>query len=95
MTGGRLALFIGGACVGVTTALLCAPRSGAATREKIRCKASEGEDFVKHHAEEIKHHADEIRKNIHETVERGKKAARTTGAGVVDAFQEGRAVLLR
>lgn len=88
MTGGRLALFMGGACIGVATALLCAPRSGAATREKIRCKASEGQDFVKHQA-------DEIRKNIHETVERGKKAARTTGAGVVDAFQEGRAVLHR
>jgi gas vesicle protein len=88
MTGGRLALFIGGACVGVTTALLCAPRSGAATREKIRCKASEGQDFVKHQA-------DEIRKNIHDTVERGKRAAHTTGAGVVGAFQEGKSVFLR
>jgi gas vesicle protein len=88
MTGGRLALFVGGACAGIATALLCAPRSGKATREQIRCKASEGQDF-------LKHQADEIRKTINETVERGKQAARTTSTGLVGAFQEGRSVFLR
>jgi gas vesicle protein len=72
----------------LATALLCAPRSGKATREQIRCKASEGQDY-------LKHQADELRKSLYDTVERGKQAARTTGTGVVGAFQEGKAVFLR
>jgi gas vesicle protein len=88
MSAGRLALFFGGACAGIATALLCAPRSGRDTRAQIRGKASDAQDF-------LKHQADEIRKTCHDTVERGKQAARTTGTGVVGAFQEGRAVFLR
>lgn len=88
MTEGRFLYFVSGLGFGVAATLLWAPKSGAATRAAIGCAASDGQDFVRQQAAGI-------RETIEDAIQRGKKAAKTTTDGLIEAFGDGKSVLLR
>jgi gas vesicle protein len=83
MTDNRDFCFFLGVALGVTGALLFAPKSGAQTRAAIADKAKEGQDFVNRQSNEIR-----------DAVDRGRKAAKRTADGIADAFEAGKATLV-
>ena len=84
----RFLCFLSGIGVGLGTALLLAPKSGAETRAALRERASEGETLVKRQT-------DMLRNTVEDSIQRGKQAARTTGQGIAEALADGKAVLQR
>jgi gas vesicle protein len=87
MTGERFLCFISGIAIGITAALLSAPKSGREMRAVLRDSASEGADF-------LNRKRGEVEKTITENVQRGKQAAEVTSDGIVAAVEEGKAILV-
>ena len=83
MTDGRFLCFVSGLGIGIGVTLLWAPTAGAKTRGALQHQAKEAQKTIK-----------EAQRALKFTLERGKKAAKTTTEGVVEALQDGRAVLL-
>jgi gas vesicle protein len=88
MTEGRYLHFMSGLAIGIAAALLWSPKSGAEMRAALKDSASEGQDRVRRQA-------NEIQKTVSDTIQRGTRAAMMTTEGVIRAFEEGKAVLLR
>jgi len=86
MSAGRVLYFMSGLGMGVTAALLWAPRAGRETRRAISDGASKGHDFVRGQAADASN-------SIRETVERGKQAVKVTSEGISEALDRGKAVL--
>jgi gas vesicle protein len=84
MTDGRVLCFVSGLGIGIGVTLLWAPTAGAKTRGALKHQAKEAQKTLK-----------EAQKTFKDTLERGKKAAKTTTEGVVEALEDGKAVLLR
>ena len=82
----RILYFISGIGIGVGAALLLAPQSGQDTRSTLRDSWSEGKKL-------LRNQAGQVRDTVSETIERGKEAARSTGQGMVDALEKGKAAL--
>ena len=78
-----LSSFLFGLGVGVAIGILFAPKSGQETRELIRNKAGEGQDFLKQRSEEL-------RQNAAEWVEKGKEAINKQRDNFADAMEAGR-----
>jgi gas vesicle protein len=80
--------FFYGLGVGVAAALLVAPRSGIKTRRRLASTARESQDAV------VREGA-ELRDTVIDTLNRTKRAARTTADGIGAAFEAGKAQLVR
>jgi len=87
MSAGRVLYFISGLSIGVTAALLWAPRAGGETRRSISDGATKGRHFVRRQAVDASN-------SIRETAERGKQAVKVTSEGVSEALGRGKAILI-
>jgi gas vesicle protein len=70
--------------VGVAAGVLMAPRSGVKTRRQLVSKAREGQDAVLRQGAEL-------RESVVDTLNRTKRAAKTTADGIGSAFEAGKA----
>ena len=75
--------FFYGLGVGVTAALLMAPRSGVKTRRRLVATAREGQDYITRESEEL-------RDTIADKVNRAKRAAKVTTEGIGVAMEAGK-----
>ena len=80
--------FFYGLGIGAAAALLMAPRSGVKTRRRLADSAREGQ-------EAILREGAELRETVVETLDRTKRAAKTTADGIGAAFEAGKAQLVR
>lgn len=80
--------FFYGLGLGVAAGVLMAPRAGAKTRRQLADTAREGQDAVLRQGAAIKD-------TVADTVNRTKRAARTTAEGMGAAFEAGKAQLVR
>jgi gas vesicle protein len=78
-----LSSFLFGLGVGVAIGMLFAPKSGQETREIIKNKAGEGQDF-------LKQRGTEIRSSAAEWVDKGKDALNRQKGSFSDAMEAGR-----
>lgn len=76
--------FFYGIGIGVAAGVLLAPRSGISTRKRIAGKARDGQDFVLRGGAEL-------RDTVVETLNRTKRAAKTTADGIGAALDAGKA----
>jgi gas vesicle protein len=79
--------FLFGIGVGVAAGVLMAPRSGANTRKQLASTAREGQDA-------ILRESDELRNRVVDTLNRTKRAAKTTADGIGAAFEAGKTQLV-
>ena len=80
--------FFYGLGLGVAAGVLMAPRAGANTRKKLANTAREGQDAVLRQGAEL-------RETVLDTMDRTKRAAKTTADGIGAAFEAGKAQLVR
>jgi gas vesicle protein len=80
--------FFYGLGIGAAAALLMAPRSGVKTRRRLASTAHESQDAI------VREGA-ELRDTVIDTLNRTKRAARTTADGIGAAFEAGKAQLVR
>jgi gas vesicle protein len=71
--GAKLAFFLAGMGIGVTLALLLAPKSGEETRELISRKAGEGRDYVRAKGLELRQDAEDLVEKAKEVVNQQKE----------------------
>lgn len=79
--------FLYGLGLGVAAGVLMAPRAGANTRKQLADSAREGQDAVLRQGAQIKD-------TVIDTMNRTKRAAKTTADGVEAAFAAGKAELV-
>jgi len=79
--------FFFGLGVGMAAGVLLAPRSGVATRKQLEKKAQDGQDYV------LRGTAD-LRDSVVDTVNRTRRAAKTTADGIGAAFEAGKTQLV-
>jgi gas vesicle protein len=75
--------FLAGAIIGVGTALLLAPQSGAETRNLLKTYAEKAE-------EEMRGTAKEVRATLDTTIERGKQFIKEKKSDLTAAFEAGK-----
>ena len=68
----KLSYFFLGLGIGVAAGVLFAPKSGAETREFLRSKAEEGQDYVKQQAGNLKETAAEAVERSKQTIQKHK-----------------------
>jgi len=76
--------FFFGLGVGVAAAVLMAPRSGVKTRRRLASAVQDGQDYVLREGAEL-------RDTVIDSLNRTKRAAKTTADGVGAAFEAGKA----
>ena len=79
--------FFYGLGVGVAAGVLMAPRSGVKTRRRLAETAREGQDYLTREGAEL-------RETVVDTLNRTKRAAKATAAGMEDALEAGREQLM-
>jgi len=79
--------FFFGLGVGVAAGVLMAPRAGAKTRKQIAETARDGQDYILRESAEVKD-------TVVDTLNRTKRAAKTTAEGIGAAFEAGKAQLM-
>ena len=84
--------FFYGLGIGAAAALLMAPRSGVKTRRRLASTAREGQETILREGAELR---DTVRNSVVDTVDRTKRAAKTTADGIEAAFAAGKAQLVR
>jgi gas vesicle protein len=91
----KLSYFFLGLGLGVAAGILFAPKSGLETREIIKHKAGEGQDFIKRRSGEIRGTANDLmdrgrsilhrqKDQLNEAVEAGKQAYREAVSGTTE-----------
>lgn len=87
-------LFLAGTGLGIGLGMLLAPKSGRETRESIRHKVGEGQDYLARQRRElgrdVSRKASDLADQASSLVEKGKKTVESYGANVGAAVDAGR-----
>ena len=93
-SGEKALFFLVGAAIGVATALLLAPRSGAETRKLIAARAREGADVVAHRSRAMADVASTYLDRGKEALEHGKEALQQQKDQLSAAYEAGKQAYL-
>ncbi len=87
-------LFLAGTGLGIGLGMLLAPKSGRETREAIRGKVNEGQDYLARQrrdlSRDLSRQASNLADQASTLVDKGKEAVDTYSAGVTAAVDAGR-----
>lgn len=82
--------FVAGACTGAAIALLCAPASGARTRQRLRDAGTDATGRLREATEHVKEGAMEVKATVDRTVTENASRVRQEAQRWVDAVDRGR-----